>query len=412
MNKTKIKDINIIQGSITEPTGFFAAGNHIGIKKRKKDLTLIKSEIPATAAGVFTQNTVKAPSVLWCQKNITDKIRGIVINSGVANACTGETGIKNNEKMAEIFAECINADKHEILAASTGLIGVQLPMDIIEQGIKNTLPKLDRTKKSAKDAAEGIMTTDTFTKETAVEVEINGKTVKIGGISKGSGMIHPNMATTLTFITTDADISRDLLQKALKESVDNSFNMISVDRDTSTNDMVIVLANGKAGNTPITKENEDYRKFSEALHYVDLDLAKQIVMDGEGVTKFVEVQVKGASTKEDAKKIAKSIISSNLVKTAMFGSDANWGRVLCAAGYAGVNFDASKAGIEFSGSAGSIATLVNGEPVVFDEDKALKILKEKEIKILLTLEQGKEEAVAWGCDLSYEYVRINGEYRT
>lgn len=412
MHKTEIRDINTISGSIIAPQGFYAAGTHIGIKRKRKDLTLIKSEFPAAAAGVFTQNAIKAPPVLWNIEHINNKIKGIVVNSGIANSCTGKTGIKNSELMAQIYAECINADKNEILVSSTGVIGVQLPMDILEQGIKNLSPMLDRTEQSAENAALGILTTDKFKKEIAVELEIGGKNVKIGAIAKGSGMIHPNMATMLSFITTDADIDSNLLQKALKETTDDSYNMISVDGDTSTNDMVIVLANGKAGNIPVNSENEDYYKFKKALEYVNLYLAKQIIMDGEGVTKFIEVVVKGAATKEDAKKIAKSIINSNLFKTAMFGTDANWGRIVCAAGYSGVKFDYTKSSVEFSSQAGKFATLSCGEPVDFEEDAALRILKEREIQVIITLEEGDASAKAWGCDLSYEYVKINAEYRT
>ncbi len=410
--KTQTKDINVISGNIVAPEGFYAAGAHIGIKRKRKDLTLIKSEIPATAAGVFTLNAIKAPPVLWNQGHIHNKIRGIIINSGVANSCTGKTGTKNAELMAQIYAECINAHKDEVLVSSTGVIGVQLPMDKIEHGIKNLSPALDRTDESAENAALGILTTDKFIKEIAVEIEIGGKTVKIGAIAKGSGMIHPNMATMLAFITTDIDIDRDLLQKALKETVDDSYNMISIDGDTSTNDMVIVLANARAGNTPVNSENENYHKFKKALEHVNLYLAKQIIMDGEGATRFIEVEVKGTATKNDAKSIAKSIINSNLFKTAMFGADANWGRIMCAAGYSGVKFDYTKSSVGFSSNAGSFNTLTCGEPVGFDEDEALKILKEREIKVTLTLEEGGAQAAAWGCDLSYEYVRINGEYRT
>ncbi len=410
--KTQIKDISLISGNVIAPEGFSAAGSHIGIKRKRKDLTLVHSEIPATAAGVFTRNAIKAPPVGWNQDHIAGKIRGIVINSGVANSCTGKTGVKNAELMAEIYAECINADKHEILVASTGVIGVQLPMQVLDQGIKNTAPKLGRTGKSSENAALGILTTDKFVKEIAVEFEISGKIVKIGAIAKGSGMIHPDMATMLAFITTDADIEPKLLQKALQQTVDDSYNMISVDGDTSTNDMVIALANGKAGNTPINTENEDYCGFKKALEYVNLYLAKQIIMDGEGVTKFLEVEVTGAATKDDAKRIAKSIINSNLFKTAMFGTDANWGRIMCAAGYSGVKFDYTKSSIKFSSGAGEFSTLTRGEPVDFDEDKALKILKEREIRVIMTLEEGEASSTAWGCDLSYEYVKINAEYRT
>lgn len=412
MSQLVYNDIHVIEGGITEPEGFWAAGAHIGIKKKKKDLSLIRSEAPATAAGVFTQNIVKASCVVRNQKLISNKINGIVINSGVANACTGETGARNNEVMAQIYAECLGVSNDTILTASTGVIGSQLPMDILISGIKTVYKSLGRSEENAKKAAKGIMTTDTFVKEIAIQTEIGGETVKIAGISKGSGMIHPNMATMLAFITTDANISRDLLQKALSEDVDDTYNMISVDGDTSTNDMVIVLANGKANNPEITSENEDYQKFKKALHYVNMHLAKQIIKDGEGVTKVLEVNVKGAATKQDAKKIAKSIITSNLVKTALFGEDANWGRIICAAGYSGAQFTPEKTKIEFSSKAGTIVPFVCGEPIAFDEEKALKVLKEKEIQIAINLEDGLEKATAWGCDLSYEYVKINGEYRT
>lgn len=412
MKLTDKEAIQVIIGSITAPKGFYATGKHIGIKRKRKDLTLVKTEVPATAAGVFTQNAVKAPPVLWNQKVVHNKVSGIVVNSGIANSCTGEQGVKNTELMAETYAECLNTDKNSVIVSSTGVIGSQLPMEVIVPGIKNTFSKLNNTEKSAHKAAKGIMTTDKFTKEIAVEIELGGKSVKIGAIAKGSGMIHPNMATMLAFVTTDADISRDLLQETLKKSVDDSYNMISVDGDTSTNDMVIVLANGQAQNKPITEKNEDYDKFRQALDFVNEYLAKQIVKDGEGVTKFLEINVQGAYSNEDARKIAKSVINSNLFKTAMFGEDANWGRILCAAGYSGANFDASRASIEFSSSKGSVKTLINGEPVVFDEEMVKTVLKEREIKVLLSFEEGTSEATAWGCDLSYEYVKINGEYRT
>ncbi len=412
MSRLAYKNITVIPGSVTEPEGFSATGGHIGIKRKRKDLTLIKTDVPAAAAGTFTQNIVKAACVTRNKSIIANKINGIVINSGIANSCTGETGARNNELMAEVYAECLNVDKNSIFTASTGLIGAQLPTDILVNGIKTVYKKMDRSFESSKKAAKGIMTTDTFSKEIAIETTIGGKTVKFGGIAKGSGMIHPNMATMFAFITIDADIGRDLLQKALKESVEDSYNMISVDGDTSTNDMVLVLANGRAGNKPINKQDEDYEKFREALHYVNMNLAKQIIMDGEGFTRLMEVSVKGAETKDDARKIAKSIITSNLVKTALYGSDSNWGRIICAAGYSGANFSPEKASIEFSSKIGSVIPFINGEPVVYDDEKAVKVLKEDEVRILITLEDGKESATAWGCDLSYEYVKINGEYRT
>lgn len=414
MNELCIQEniIKEIVGGITAPKGFSATGEHIGLKKKKKDLAIIISDLPATASGVFTKNLVKAAPVLWNQQIVNNKVRGIVVNSGNANACTGELGFKHTEIMAQTLAECINASKEEIIVSSTGVIGVHLPIEKIVIGIKTVVSSLETTREAAKRAAEGIITTDTYTKEIAIEVKIDEKPVRIAGMAKGSGMIHPNMATMLSFVTTDANISKEMLDKTLKDSVEDTYNMISVDGDTSTNDMVIVLANGMAQNTPITKENENYCRFKSALDYVNKYLAKQIVNDGEGVTKVLEVIIKGASTKEDARKIAKSIICSNLVKTAFFGEDANWGRILCAAGYSGANFNPEKTSISFSSLGGEILLFTNGEPIKFDEDKALQILKERKIQILISLQDGNEEATAWGCDLSYEYVKINGEYRT
>jgi len=409
LNENIIKEII---GGITAPKGFSATGAHIGLKKKKKDLTIIKSEVLATASGVFTKNLVKAAPVLWNQQIVKNKVGAIVINSGNANACTGELGFKHTEIMAQTLAECVNIKKEEIIVSSTGVIGVHLPIEIIIEGIKATVLTLETTREAAKRAAEGIITTDTYTKEIAVEIELNNQPVKIAGMAKGSGMIHPNMATMLSFVTTDADISKNMLDKALKDSMEDTYNMISVDGDTSTNDMVIVLANGMAQNSQIIEENENYFKFKSALDYVNKYLAKQIVNDGEGVTKVLEVLVKGASTKEDARKISKSVICSNLVKTAFFGEDANWGRVLCAAGYSGANFNPEKTSISFSSLGGEILLFINGEPIKFDEDKALQILKERKIQILISLQDGNSEATAWGCDLSYEYVKINGKYRT
>ena len=414
MNELCIQEniIKEIVGGITAPKGFSATGEHIGLKKKKKDLAIIISDLPATASGVFTKNLVKAAPVLWNQQIVNNKVRGIVVNSGNANACTGELGFKHTEIMAQTLAECINASKEEIIVSSTGVIGVHLPIEKIVIGIKTVVSSLETTREAAKRAAEGIITTDTYTKEIAIEVKIDEKPVRIAGMAKGSGMIHPNMATMLSFVTTDANISKEMLDKTLKDSVEDTYNMISVDGDTSTNDMVIVLANGMAQNTPITKENENYCRFKSALDYVNKYLAKQIVNDGEGVTKVLEVIIKGASTKEDARKIAKSIICSNLVKTAFFGEDANWGRILCAAGYSGASFNPEKTSISFSSLGGEILLFTNGEPIKFDEDKALQILKERKIQILISLQDGNEGATAWGCDLSYEYVKINGEYRT
>lgn len=411
--KTQTK-YSTIEGGITAPKGFMAGGLHSGIKKAKKDLAIIYSEIPATVSAVYTTNLVKAPPLLWCQEitNSKSKIKAIVINSGNANACTGEEGFKNAKIMAETLAESLNINSKEVLVTSTGVIGVQLPIDIIKTGIKNLSSQISNTQENAKNAAEAIMTTDTFPKEYVLEFEIQNKAVKIAGMAKGSGMIHPNMATMLSFITTDINISQELLDKAHKETVSDTYNMISVDGDTSTNDMVVIMSNGQAGNDNITEQNEDYLKFKNALYEVNKHLAKQIIKDGEGASKFLEVQIKNAKTKEDARKLAKSIVSSNLVKTAFFGEDANWGRILAAMGYSGANFDQNKVRIEFINTQGNIILMNSGIPLNFDENKALEILKEKEIKIIVTLQDGESNATAWGCDLSYKYVEINSQYRT
>jgi len=412
--EVKNTGIRKLNGSITNPKGFYATGSHIGIKDYKKDLALIYSEVPAKAAGVFTSNIVKASSILWNQ-NLTqnpDGTRAIVINSGNANACTGEVGIKHTELMATELASCLDVNKNQVLVASTGIIGVPLPIDTIITGIKNTYKKLGNTKLDANLATEAIMTTDTHQKQISVEFSVEGKKVRIGGIAKGSGMIHPNMATMLAFITTDINISKELLNKALKKSVDDSYNMISVDGDTSTNDMVILLANGLGGNSEIKEENEDYYLFEQALHYVNLFLAQEIVRDGEGAKKFIAVKVNGAASKNDARLISKSVITSNLVKTAFFGEDANWGRILAAMGYSGANFDPTKVSIKFHNGSHSINLMQNGTPVQFDEELALKILKKNEITVELQLKEGNGEAIAWGCDLSYDYVKINGDYRS
>ncbi len=403
-----------IQGGVTAPLGYRATGGEAGIKNGIKDMALLVSDVPAEAAGAFTTNVVKAASVLR-NMEIMDKqkkIKGIVVNSGNANACTGEQGMLDNAEMAETFAKCLNVSGEAILTASTGVIGVPFPIDKVKNGIFKLISKLGDTLEDGLLAAQGIMTTDTYSKEVAVELELGGTVVKIGGMAKGSGMIHPNMATMLGFITTDAVIDRALLEKALKEDVKTTYNMVSVDGDTSTNDTVIVLANGMAGNQPIQSEGADYQAFCEALHFVNEVLAKQLVRDGEGATKFIEISVNGAKTEEDAKVIAKSVVTSSLVKTAMFGEDANWGRVLCAMGYSGVNFNPNAVDILFASKGGNIQLMQNGTPIVFDEAKAAVILHEKEITVEITLQEGDAKGKAWGCDLSYEYVKINGEYRS
>lgn len=409
--------MKVIEGSVTAAKGFRAAGNAVGIKGKiteKKDLALIASDVPATAAAAFTTNVVKATSVLRNMEIMESgvKINGIAVNSGNANACTGEEGVKSNKEMAQCFASLLGVEENTVLTASTGVIGAVFPIETVKEGIKNTFPMLGYDRNNALMAAEAIMTTDTYSKEVAVEFELGGKTVRMGGMAKGSGMICPNMATMLSFITTDADISAELLNKALKEDIKSTYNMVSVDGDTSTNDTVVVLANGLAGNDKVTEEGADYDAFKEALHYVNERLAKNLVRDGEGATKFMEVNVEGAATYEDAKTMAKSVVKSSLFKAAVFGEDANWGRVLCAMGYSGVKFDPNKVDIVFASSAGSILLMDKGTPIVFDEDKAKMILSEKEIQVNIKISEGNEKATAWGCDLSYEYVRINGDYRS
>ncbi len=407
--------MKVINGGVTTPKGFKATGGIASIKKNnKKDLALIYSEIPANVAGAFTTNIVKAAPVVWDEKiiNLKQKVKGIVINSGNANACTGKIGDEHAKIMAETYGKCINATAEEILVASTGVIGVPMPIENIISGINNISKNLGSTLEDGVLAAESIMTTDLFKKEIAVEIELDNKVIRIGGMAKGSGMIHPNMATLLAFITTDANISQQLLEKTIKEIVVDSYNMISVDRDTSTNDSVIVLANGLAENKEIMENTKDYDIFKSALSYINIELAKSIACDGEGATKFIEMNVLGAKTKSDARMIAKSVITSNLTKAAMFGEDANWGRVLCAMGYSGATFDLSKVKITFSSKQGDIVLMEGGNPIIFDEDLASKILSEKNIIITAELNDGEYDAIAWGCDLSYDYVKINGDYRS
>lgn len=407
--------MKIIDGGVTAPKGFKATGNAVGIKKGVKDLALISSDVPAVCAGAFTTNVVKATSVLRnieIVKNKKNKISGVAVNSGNANACTGELGVQGNLQMAEKFAELLNVPADTVLTASTGVIGATFPIDTIKKGIDDTFPMLGYSREDAHIAAQAIMTTDTYSKEVAVEIEIGGKTVKIGGMAKGSGMIHPNMATMLGFITTDINITQELLDKALMVTIPKTFNMVSVDGDTSTNDTVIVLANGMAENDIIDTENEDYKVFADALYYINEKLAKELVRDGEGATKFIEINVDGAKTEEDAKVIAKSVVTSSLVKAAMFGEDANWGRVLCAMGYSGIDFDTTKVDIVYRSEKGTIDLMTKGTPIVFDEDKAKEILKEKEIYVDIKIAEGGAKATAWGCDLSYDYVKINGDYRS
>jgi len=400
-----------IEGGVTAAKGFKAAGIHCGIKKSKPDLTIIVSEVEAAAAGVYTKNVFKAAPVTVTQEHLAKGYaRALVVNSGNANACTGQQGLADAKQMAVLVGDALRIDPRQVVVASTGVIGVPLPMGKISSGIDAAVKALSVNGGSA--AAEAIMTTDTIVKEVAVTFEISGVPVVVGGMAKGSGMIHPNMATMLAFITTDAAIAPELLKKALKQCTDLSFNRITVDGDTSTNDMAVVLANGAAGNETISSENEAYLIFLDALQYVCTQLAKLIVRDGEGATKFIEVQVVNAPSQRDADLIAKAIASSNLFKTAMFGEDANWGRIVAAAGYSGADFDPGKVNIWIESAAGREQTTENGCGLNFDEENALSVLKERDVKVTVDLQQGDGEAIAWTCDFSYEYVRINAEYRS
>ncbi|MCL1802313.1 MAG: bifunctional glutamate N-acetyltransferase/amino-acid acetyltransferase ArgJ [Eubacteriaceae bacterium] len=398
-----------VSGSICAPAGFKAAGMHCGIKKEKKDLALIVSEAPASAAAVYTTNVVKAAPITVTMEHLADgKARGIIANSGNANACV-VGGQEAAEKMCELAAAQLGLLAEDFAVASTGVIGQSLDIGPIASSIGELAGMLSH---SAQSAAEAIMTTDTFDKQAACEIEIGAKTVRIGGIAKGSGMIHPNMATMLAFITTDANIGPELLSEILSQDAQDSFNMLSVDGDTSTNDMCAVLANGMAGNDPIQKGSAEEEAFRQGLGFVTKKLARLIAEDGEGATKLLTVKVTGAESKEQARAIAKSIVSSSLVKTAMFGNDANWGRILCAAGYAGVSFPVDRTKISISSEHGSVVVAQNGMQVLFDEAEALKALQAKEVIVDFSLGSGQESAEAWGCDLSYDYVKINGSYRT
>ncbi|MDN5332330.1 MAG: glutamate N-acetyltransferase / amino-acid N-acetyltransferase [Tepidanaerobacteraceae bacterium] len=404
-------DMAFVEGGVTAPKGFLAAGVHCGIKKYKKDLALIYSEVLATAAGVFTTNKVKAAPVMITMENLCDgKIQAIVANSGNANACTGERGLKDAREMAELAGKKLGLNPRNVAVASTGVIGVYLPMDKIRRGIEWCAESLSAGGSS--DAALAIMTTDTFKKEMAVKLSIAGEEITIGGIAKGSGMIHPNMATMLCFITTDASIEERALKKALKDATKKSFNMISVDGDTSTNDMVVIMANGLAKNHTIAEGTKEYELFYSGLERICIEFAKMIARDGEGATKFVEITVKNAKDEESAVKAARAISKSCLVKTAIFGEDANWGRVMCAVGYSGIDLNPDLVDIYISSKGRELMLAENGSGVEFSEEEAKKILSEKEIKITVDLKQGGYSATAWGCDLSYDYVKINGSYRT
>ena len=408
--------MNIIKGGVTAAKGFKAAGCEAQIKYKngKKDMALVYSEKPCVAAGVFTTNKVKAAPVKWDYNVVHNSpyAQAVVVNSGVANACTGEEGYGYCMDMAEAVSNEMQLPKDAVLVASTGVIGRQLPMDIIKEGIKKLPKGLKPDEEAATLAAEAIMTTDTKSKQVAVNFEIDGKVVTVGGMCKGSGMIHPNMATMLCFITTDCMIKKDLLQKALSEIVNDTFNMISVDGDTSTNDSVLLLANGMAENKIIDTEDENYKKFYEALYYIMEELSKKIAGDGEGCTCLFEVRVLNALTKEDAKTMAKSVVCSSLTKAAIYGHDANWGRILCAMGYSGAEFDPELVDIYFESACGRLQIVKDGRADDYSEEEATKILSKEHVIAICDCKQGTFNATAYGCDLTHEYVNINADYRS
>ena len=408
--------MKIIKGGICAPKGFSASATEANIKyKNRTDMAMIFSKVPAISAGTYTTNLVKAAPVLWDRK-ITDSetyVNAIVINSGIANACTKDEGMEYCKQSAKKAASELGVEENSILLASTGVIGMQLPIDKICAGIESLSNSLEQSEKAANEAAKAIMTTDTVSKEIAIEFEISGKTVKMGATCKGSGMIHPNMCTMLGFITTDVNISKELLLKALREDVVDTFNMVSVDGDTSTNDSLIILANGLADNEKIVNESsEEYKVFKSNLNFVTTALSKMIAGDGEGATALFEVVVEGAKTKETARTLAKSVVTSSLTKAAVFGHDANWGRILCALGYSGEKFDPDNMELYFESENGKILIYKDGVSVGFDEEKASKILSAKEVRALVKLNMGDFSATAWGCDLTFDYVKINADYRS
>jgi glutamate N-acetyltransferase/amino-acid N-acetyltransferase len=404
-----------VVGGVCAPKGFKAGGIRCGIKAsaKKRDLALIFSEKSCNAAAMYTTNRVKAASVLVSREHTAGgKIRAIIANSGNANACTGQAGLEAARRMTELVAAETGIDSTEIVVASTGVIGVPLPMQVIEPNIKALTQSLRNDEEGHSAALESIMTTDMRKKEVSIETEIGGKPVRIGGMAKGAGMVHPNMATIFCFLTTDAAITREALDKCLRKATNISFHRMSVDGDTSTNDMIIVLANGEAGNQPITPESAEYGIFAEALEQACIRLARAMARDGEGASKLLTINVSGAADEETAAIFARSVASSNLVKAACFGADANYGRVLCAMGYAGPDFDPDKTCVLFRSRAGEIEMFRNGVPVPFSEKDAKNILSEEEIEIIADLGGGTGKATAWGCDLTYDYVKINGDYRS
>ena len=413
--KGKVIDMKQIEGGVTAAKGFQAAAAEAAIKyQNRKDVALVYSEAPCKVAGTFTSNLVKAAPVQW-DKQLVDNspfVQAVVVNSGIANACTGKQGMDCCKAEAECAGKLLDIPAEAVLVASTGVIGMQIPVDRITAGIEKLAAAKNDTLEAGHDAARAIMTTDTVPKEIAVQFEVDGKIVTMGGMCKGSGMIHPNMCTMLGFITTDLNISKELLQKALSADIVDSFNMISVDGDTSTNDTLLLLANGLAGNTEITTEGEDYNTFCEALHYITTYLARKMAGDGEGATALFECKVIGAATKADARTLARSVICSSLSKAAIFGHDANFGRFLCALGYSGAEFDPENVDLYFQSENGKIHIFSAGAALDYSEEEATKVLSAPEVTILADMHMGQYEATAWGCDLSYDYVKINADYRS
>ncbi|BDZ83051.1 arginine biosynthesis bifunctional protein ArgJ [Claveliimonas bilis] len=407
--------MEIIKGGVTAAKGFEAACTAAGLKyKDRTDMALVYSQVPCVCAGTFTTNVVKAAPVKWDQKVVKSgkKSQAVIVNSGIANACTGEEGYGYCQETAQKAAEVLGVDADGVLIGSTGVIGRQMPIEKLKKGIEALGEKKEDSLENGTAAAKAIMTTDTAEKELAVTIEAGGKTVTIGGMAKGSGMIHPNMCTMLAFITTDAVISKEALQSALSEDVPDTYNMISVDGDTSTNDTVLLLANGLAENEEIQYGTEDYDKFKEALHVINEYLAKKIAGDGEGATALFEAKIVGAETKEQAKILAKAIVCSNLTKTAIAGHDANWGRILCAMGYSGAQFDPEKVDLFFESSAGTIQIIENGTAVDYSEEEATQILSQPEVTARADVKMGEMTASAWGCDLTHGYIEINADYRS
>ena len=417
MNKRQQEEwmMRIIEGGVTAAKGFEAAAVAAGIKyQNRTDMALVYSTVPCKAAGTFTSNVVKAAPVVWDKQVVEESpyVQAVVVNSGIANACTGQQGLDCCKAEAEKAAQVLDIPASAVLVASTGVIGMQIPVDRITAGIELLAAAKASGAEAGLSAAKAIMTTDTVPKQVAVTVEIGGKEVTIGGMCKGSGMIHPNMCTMLGFVTTDVNISKELLTKAVKASVADSFNMISVDGDTSTNDTLLVMANGLAGNEEITEEGADFDTFCQALNEINITLAKKMAGDGEGATALLETKVINASTKKDAKILAKSVICSSLTKAAIFGHDANWGRILCALGYSGAKFDPENVDLYFQSKSGSMHIFGNGTACDYSEEEATKILSDPEVTILVDMHMGDACATAWGCDLSFDYVKINADYRS